>query len=569
MKELREYQINILESIKKDIKDGVKNIVMAMCPNAGKTFTTIKLLEDLIEEGQVKKALILAHGTTVLRDQFYQSLININPSFTISSISPESKDVSGQVVVAIPQGLDRIDLSQFDFLVVDEAHERFLAKQGQELAKKVNAKSNLLLTGTPSKFIYKNIKKEQYKIHMVAMSDIPNEFMANSQIFICSSKYTFKDSDYNEKEDLRYGTKFKKSETEESLDELAQQMIRILKMKSISSLDNLFPIAFGKLEKTMFVCKRQSQALHVFSYLNKKGVKVIVSTENNDKDSQNIQKFIEDKDIKVLIVVSRGILGFNLPSLVNVVDMSGTRNLDRMYQMFSRITRVHDGYPIKRYFKIAPVGEVEYVQYVTSAMLSLIHRTNIELYNGNNFKTVLPILTKKRVVYNKSSSTEKKSKLPSSQKMVEFEGLDIVLNFSKLYSNMDKTLQVYSRTNLQEVMVSLRKYDSQLPSKWWNEYRVYQCSKNYRSLSTFKKGSASAYKAARRLNIIYSVCKVNNWSLNANKKEVVCIETNEVFDSIAEASKKMKIGKVCISTVCRGKQKTAGGYTFKYVEEDE
>ena len=103
--------------------------------------------------------------------------------------------------------------------------------------------------------------------------------------------------------------------------------------------------------------------------------------------------------------------------------------------------------------------------------------------------------------------------------MVEFEGLDIVLNFSKLYSNMDKTLQVYSRTNLQEVMVSLRKYDSQLPSKWWNEYRVYQCSKNYRSLSTFKKGSASAYKAARRLNIIYSVCKVNNWSLNANKKK--------------------------------------------------
>lgn len=52
-----------------------------------------------------------------------------------------------------------------------------------------------------------------------------------------------------------------------------------------------------------------------------------------------------------------------------------------------------------------------------------------------------------------------------------------------------------------------------------------------------------------------------------NRKKVLCIETNKVYDSMEEASKQTKAHRSKISDVCRGVRKTAGGYHWKYVEE--
>lgn len=48
---------------------------------------------------------------------------------------------------------------------------------------------------------------------------------------------------------------------------------------------------------------------------------------------------------------------------------------------------------------------------------------------------------------------------------------------------------------------------------------------------------------------------------------VICIETGEVFKSLEEACQKLKIGKSGICSCCKGKQKTAGGFHWKYVEK--
>jgi group I intron endonuclease len=56
----------------------------------------------------------------------------------------------------------------------------------------------------------------------------------------------------------------------------------------------------------------------------------------------------------------------------------------------------------------------------------------------------------------------------------------------------------------------------------------------------------------------------------ANRKKVRCIETNEVFDSLTDASKKMNISLSYISNVLKhwnGMTK-AKGYSFEYVEEN-
>lgn len=48
------------------------------------------------------------------------------------------------------------------------------------------------------------------------------------------------------------------------------------------------------------------------------------------------------------------------------------------------------------------------------------------------------------------------------------------------------------------------------------------------------------------------------------KKKVLCIEENTIYESIRYASRKTKICHSCISKCCLNKQKTAGGYHWKF-----
>ena len=50
-------------------------------------------------------------------------------------------------------------------------------------------------------------------------------------------------------------------------------------------------------------------------------------------------------------------------------------------------------------------------------------------------------------------------------------------------------------------------------------------------------------------------------------KAVICLETQEVFESMVEASEKLGIKPQNISAALHGRQKTAGGYTWKYADE--
>lgn len=615
MKQLRNYQSKIITDIKSDINAGVKYIVMAMCPNAGKTFTSIKLIEQLLDEGKCKRVLILAHATTVLRSQYYESLVDESPTFTYGEITPDNRNSQAQVVVAIPNGLADLDLTGIDAVIVDEAHEHYLAPSVQKLLNKLNPKFTLLLTGTPSKFILENTKKPgQYKIHMVAMSDIPKEHMAEAHVFVCASKYDIKEEDYNVNEEVQGAYKFNKQDTEGTIDMFLEQMLKFLKMTDINTLDNLFPMAFSRLQKTMIACKSQQQAKQVHSYLTKKGVKSLVSTEETDKNSENIKTFTEDQSIKVLVVVNRGILGFNLPSLVNVVDMSGTRNLDRMYQLFSRITRTHESTKTKRYFKIAPAKEVEYTQYVTSAMLSLIHRDNISIYNGKNFKTDIPILVKR--TERKSKGEKKgKSKGKTTQALHEFEGIDVIDVFTKVYSNLDKELQVYARTSLGEVRNYLGK-GIRLPNGYWTLENCKKEALKYHGRNQWQNGNPSSYHTAKKnawidecclhmkvqsRDLTFDMCRKSakkyesrsEWLKNdqsayakANsrgwldkcclhmgvarnkRKSIRCIETGIQYKSIREASITIGRSSKSLREAISNGYKCAG-LTFKYVEEGE
>lgn len=52
-----------------------------------------------------------------------------------------------------------------------------------------------------------------------------------------------------------------------------------------------------------------------------------------------------------------------------------------------------------------------------------------------------------------------------------------------------------------------------------------------------------------------------------HKKKVLCIETNIVYESFAEASRKTGLNRTKIVSCCTGNRKSTGGYHFRYADE--
>lgn len=51
-----------------------------------------------------------------------------------------------------------------------------------------------------------------------------------------------------------------------------------------------------------------------------------------------------------------------------------------------------------------------------------------------------------------------------------------------------------------------------------------------------------------------------------NKKQVLCIETKQIFESASEAARQMNLNKHCIIWCCNGKYKQTNNYHFRYLE---
>ena len=54
----------------------------------------------------------------------------------------------------------------------------------------------------------------------------------------------------------------------------------------------------------------------------------------------------------------------------------------------------------------------------------------------------------------------------------------------------------------------------------------------------------------------------------ANSKSVICLDTNEIFESQATAAKELKLHQSKISSVCLGIRKTTGGLRFAFINDN-
>lgn len=60
---------------------------------------------------------------------------------------------------------------------------------------------------------------------------------------------------------------------------------------------------------------------------------------------------------------------------------------------------------------------------------------------------------------------------------------------------------------------------------------------------------------------------VKKKDIKKEKKKYICVETGVIYNSVKEAANSINVNCSGISKVCRGEQKTAGGYHWKYIND--
>lgn len=406
-----------------------KPFVLAAGTSSGKTFMTIMKLEIFYSysKNKNKRTLIIPYSMKVLRDNFSTELNTFNPSFSycVATTKDELVDClksDCQVVVALPQSLSNVSnlLPTFHNFVLDEAHQWYGKKTINDILKQIKPKYQLLLTGSPSRFI---MKGDKFNFQFVPVMDLFElGQVTNVRVEVVSSTYDFKQSDYVGNYGNLKGGKINKKDTDESLVAVCKEMLKRIKnpikQPNVSRVTKNVLSVFNQIGKTIIFCHSLKQANAIYKSLNSFSEltgKVLVSHSENDTDSEGFIKFKDSDEYSVLVAVDRGKLGFNIPELFNVVDFTLTQSLDMLMQMYGRLLRLSKTDKPKTYYKVATKNTASYYVDLMTAMLCLTNLEWYSKYNGKNMGGILipKVLTKtKRNSKSSNGNTTKGSSKP-------------------------------------------------------------------------------------------------------------------------------------------------------------
>jgi superfamily II DNA or RNA helicase len=499
-----------------DLKYGDK-LVWAVSPNGGKTEMAICYADCYLSNNPKHKILVLTRNNSELRQQFFNRVESKKPNFTYQMVTADNDiDFTKQVIISLPSTLNKRKLPKFDLIVIDEAHHYYESEhikensQVKRIIERCGIKKELLLTGTPSYFIRQNQlkKKEIYKFIFVPMSKIYDVGNCSDVIVeMATSSHFITDSDYR-RDDLKDTYNFNIDNTYTDLDRVNEEIYKrvtsnfkdpkqYVNKKLYDPISRLNPIDWSIFKKGigkgLIACKNQSQAKQTAQYYIDKGIDVALSISDTDLDGAEITRFIEESNCKILIVVGRGILGFSFNELEFVVDLSLTKNIDKMYQLFCRATRKMDGVT-KLFIKVVPSDREPHFRLRLTGMLCLMHQEWFSKFNGKNFEDLPVPSTIRRTGAGSGgggTSTKKSKKEPFP--MLGLPSMEILKD---LYTKKD---EIYSPVCWSNVGTILRYLNSEIGKRGVLNHEViedfYKSFSGKKYMEMYQSGSHIISKA--------------------------------------------------------------------------
>ncbi len=411
---IKKYGLNEIKEQKEFLtnpsyESPVKPLVLAGGTGFGKTFTTILKLIMFYSnpENKGKKTIILPSSTKVLRNNFGESMdtfSNLPFNYCVCTGKRDFKRAVNHsdcnVIIVLPQTLASIkELPKVEWLVVDEAHKWYFAKTIGEIITKTKPSYQLLLTGTPFKF---NAKKDDYLMFYVPIEDmIAAGNVGNPLIEVVSSSINLKDDDYNNTNNFEVNSliQFSYKEDKDQLVSVAKEINKTLKTRMRKYTIGRVLGVFG-IDKTIIYCYSKKQARHFYKAFQNSDLagKVLLSDSESDIDSTEFNKFKEEEDHRVLLVVDRGKEGFDMPELFNIVDFTLSTNPEIILQILGRVLRISKLQPNKQkiYYKVASQNTASFILTLMTGVLQLIKREYYSTFTGKFDEIKIPMMPRKK-----------------------------------------------------------------------------------------------------------------------------------------------------------------------------
>lgn len=505
----------------------IKRWVVAIGTSGGKTFTTAGKFEFLFKYGHLKstdRVLIFAADKTILRDNFIEQFgfffKDVPASFSWREVK-NSKELKQaiedgvNVIIMLPQtvtprALQLLQSVKWSWFVLDEAHRWYFKNHITKILNLIKPTYQFLLTGTPFKF---NLRKDKFIIDYTTVREMYEMgYLSDVTAQVLHSSVELNQLDYvSILGNVKAAKHFDEGEISEVLIEVLQQMVKKLKLplkgyKSVHNVSKNALAVFGKLQKTIIFTHGTAEANVVHSYLNKLGVKSLISHSKIEGENANetFELFKNDSEVKILVAVNRGKEGFDFPELYNVIDMTYSQNFEVVMQIFGRVLRKNKDIPMKYFFKIAPKNTSGYFVEWMNAMFMLFDMEWYSKYNGKNGLDIrIPNALIKGNQKNKSAKGNgagKSTKGKIKPRNVEFFNS---LSFMKEngYFKLDDTLSTVASTTLRDVVSLFFNIDySNLKKGYTKEFLISE-AKKYNSISSLRKNNQSVWRAIRRFHI--------------------------------------------------------------------
>ena len=324
--------------------------ILAACPGAGKSTISHKVINKYIALHPNARVVVLAEGQNNLKNQYLTELedANVQIDFTYGDFKSDA-----QVRVGIPQSINDLDWDKIDLLIVDEAHRFYLASMVQNIIKTLKPNHQILMTGSPTEYnLYnKNIGffGKKYGIYYIAAEElIPRG------VFSAVNMDVVKVLDRKD----------------------AHRSIAAVIEDAVRKGDDL--------TKIMVACPSIAYAKKVADFLKYIGRKVSLSTSKNDPNDEQIKSF-KAGETDTLIVVGKGVLGFNDKQITYLADLRSSDNLDSSYQLFARVLRTHTKDVVKTYVRIGDKDRNKQVL-TLHKIKALMNKDIFKGYTGKNLK---------------------------------------------------------------------------------------------------------------------------------------------------------------------------------------
>jgi len=329
----------------KDLKEVIRSfayhdiVIWAASTGYGKTVCSWKFIEQILGNKQDVRILVLTHGRKELRQNFTNSIAAQCEHTVVEGPADIKKAYSANLVITLPQTVSNYlpYLGQFDFLVCDEAHQYYSAATVTNIIEQLNIQKHLLLTNSHYGMTYP-------KVYCSRENLVEDGEVANVGLCIVPTKFS---PDFYQ--DYVAGSLKEGKEIPKSLLTAIKKMIT--------------------KDKTMIMCHSVKSADHLQSIL-KETYECAVSHYISDAKCTLLHHFKTSK-MHVLIVIDRGSIGFDYPELGTVIDLTFSKNIERLEQIYGRLCRKSKKDIPKTYHKIVPkIHEAEF-KVIMSGVLAL------------------------------------------------------------------------------------------------------------------------------------------------------------------------------------------------------